>query len=90
MGGLTIASGAPGFLVVALNVLGHVQVRHKAHVGLVDAHAKRNRGHHHQAFFTQETVLVALAHGPVQACVVGQRGNAGVTQEFGDLFHAAA
>ena len=67
-----IAPAAAGFLVVAFDVARHVHMCHKAHIGLVNAHAKRNGGHHHNAFFTQEAVLVQLAHLRRQARVVRQ------------------
>ena len=72
VGGLAIAAGAAGFLVVALDVLGAVQVGHKTHIGFVDAHAKGHGGHHDDAFFAQEAVLVRLTHRAIEAGVVGQ------------------
>jgi hypothetical protein len=48
----------------------------EAHVGLVDAHAEGDGGHHHDAVLAQEAVLVAAAHVGVQAGVVGQGAHA--------------
>ena len=62
----------------------------KAHVGLVDAHAEGDGGHHHHAFFAQEAILVGLAQPGVQAGMVGQGGDALRLQPLGDLFHALA
>ena len=62
----------------------------KAHVGLVNAHAKGNRGHHHHAVFAQKPVLVALAQFAVQPCVVGQRVNPGFAQGLRYVFHLFA
>ncbi len=90
VGGFTVAPGAPGFLVVAFDVFGHVQVRHKAHIGLVNAHAKGYGGHHHNAFAAQKLVLVGLPDPAVQARVVGQGGNAFVAQRVGDFLHPFA
>ena len=63
IGGQAIASGAAGFLV-ALDVLGHVHMRHKAHVGFVDAHAKAMVATITMPFFTQKAVLVLLRTAP--------------------------
>ena len=64
-------------------------MRDKAHVRLVNAHAEGNGGHHDDAFFTQKTILVGLAHRTVQSRVVGQRVNTRLAQGVGhvlDLF----
>ena len=90
IGRQAVAPGAPGFLVVAFDVFGHVQVRHKAHIGLVDAHAKGHGGHHHHAFFAQKFVLVPLAHSGVQTRVVGQGMDARLTQHGRDFFDPLA
>ncbi len=63
---------------------------HKAHVGLVDAHAERDGGHHHDAVLAQEAVLVLLAHLGGQARVVGQRRQARIAQRLGQFLHALA
>ena len=67
-----VAAGASGLLVIGLDVLGHVQVGDKAHIGLVDAHAERNRRHHDHRFLAQESVLVLLSHLGIQPGVVRQ------------------
>ena len=54
-----VAPGAAGLLVVALDRLRQVEVGDEAHVGLVDAHAERDRGDHDQAVLAQEAGLVA-------------------------------
>ena len=71
--GSAIAAGTAGFLVIALDVLGQIQMRDEAHIGLVDAHAEGDRRHHHDAVFAQKTVLVPLAQRRIQAGVIGQR-----------------
>ena len=86
VGGHAVAPGAAGFLVITLNVFRHVEVRHKTHVGLVDAHAKGNGRHHHHALAAQELVLVGLAHLEIQARVVGQGLDAGLRQHGGHFF----
>ena len=89
-GRLAVAAGAAGFLVVALDVLGQVEVGHEAHVGLVDAHAEGDGGHHHDGVLAQEAVLVLLPHRGVQARVVRQRGDAFVGQPHRGFFHLLA
>ena len=61
-GGLAVAAGATGLLVVALDRLRQVDVRDEAHVGLVDAHAERDRRDHHDAVVAEEPRLVRRAH----------------------------
>ena len=85
-----VAPGTARFLVIAFNIFGHVQVRHKAHIGLVDAHAKGHGGDHHNAFAAQKPVLVGLAHRHIQPRVVRQRVDALVTQHLRHLLHPAA
>ena len=88
IGGQTVTACASGFLVIPFNIFGQVQVRHKAHVRLVYAHAKGNGGHHHQGVFTRKTVLVALPDGVVKTGVIRQGFYAGLTQGTGHLFNA--
>ena len=85
IGGQAVAAGAASLLVVALDVLGQVQVRHEAHVGFVDAHAEGNRGHHDQPVFAQKSVLVVTAHIGVEPRVVRQRADAFADQPGGGL-----
>ena len=87
VGGQAVAPGAAGLLVVALDVFGHVQMRHKAHVRLVDAHAKGDGGHHHDAILAQKPVLVQLPGFAFQARVVGQGVDARLRQGVGDVLH---
>ena len=77
-GGLSVAPGAAGLLIVSLDALGQVEMRDKPHVGLVDPHAERDRGHDHDAVLVDEAVLVAGADARIKARVIGQRGNPGV------------
>ena len=63
---------------------------HKAHIGLVDAHAKRNRRHHHDAFLAQKAVLVVLAHFGIEPRVVGQGVDARILQRGRQFLHALA
>ena len=72
LGGLAVASGAPGFLVIGLEALRQVEVGDEAHVGLVDAHAEGDGRDHDDAVLAQEALLVALARLRVEPGVVGQ------------------
>ena len=55
----------------------------EAHVGLIDAHAEGDGRHHYDAVFAQKALLILLAHACVQACMVGQRGQAAACKPFG-------
>ena len=70
-----VAARPPGLLVVALHGLGQVQVGDEADVRLVDTHAERDGGHHHEAVLAQESGLVGGAHARVQTGVVRQGGD---------------
>ena len=61
----------------------------EAHVGLVDAHAERNRRHDNDVFLAQEAFLVLLTNSRLQSCVVGQRDPAVIAQERGNLVDLA-
>ena len=56
-----VAPGAPGLLVVALEVLGQIVVDDEAHVGLVDAHAEGHRRADHAHLVAHERLLGAVA-----------------------------
>jgi hypothetical protein len=65
-------------------------VGHETHIGLVDAHAEGDGGHHHHTLVAQEAVLVVLAHPGVEPGVVGQGVHAVLAQGLGDLLHPLA
>ncbi len=71
-----VAPGTARLLVVALDGLGQVEVRHEPHVGLVDAHAERDGRDHDHAVLPQEGGLVGRAHLGGQARVVRQGADA--------------
>ena len=85
--GQAVAPGATRLLVVPLDRLRQVEVGDEPHVGLVDAHAERDGGDHHEALLAQEPALVAGAHPGVETRVVRQRGNAVLHEELGCLLH---
>ena len=63
-----VAPGAADLLVIAFDALGQVVMHDKAHVGLVDAHAKGDRGHDDLHIVADEQLLVLLArrHPPAR------------------------
>lgn len=63
---------------------------HKAHIGLVDAHAEGNRRHHDHAVLAQEAVLVVLTHVLGQAGVIGQGIDAVLHQGLGQFLDTLA
>ena len=77
-----VAAGAADLLVIAFDIGRHIGMQHEAHIGLVDAHAERDRRHHDDAVFLQEDILVARARRRLHAGVIGQRLDAVVAQEF--------
>ena len=82
--------GLPGFLIVGLDTFRQVQMRHEAHVGLVDAHAERDRGDDHDTVLIDEAILIAGANAGVKARVIGQRLHAGLGQCGGGVFDLGA
>ena len=73
VGGLAVAAGAAGLLVVGLDALRQIEMRDEAHVGLVDAHAEGDGGDDDDAVLAQEALLVARA----DAARPGRRDRAG-------------
>ena len=69
---LSIAAGATGFLIIGFDALGQVEMRNKANVGFVDAHAERDGGSHHHAFAVDKTGLVARPYRRIQSGVIRQ------------------
>jgi hypothetical protein len=65
-------------------------VRDEAHVGLVDAHAERDRRDHDHSVFAEEPLLRAAAHARIEARVVRQCVHAVRRKERGELLGARA
>ena len=61
-------------------------MRHKAHVGLINTHAKGNGGHHHHGLLSQKARLMRCALLCREPSVVGQGGKALGGQPAGGLF----
>ena len=82
-GGQAIAAAPARFLVIGLQALGQIHVGHKAHIRLVDAHAKGDRGHHDHAAVTAEALQHGRAPLGIEAGVIGQGVKAGGGQLLG-------
>ena len=74
--GQAVASGAAGFLVVALDVFGQIVMDDEADIGFVDAHAEGDGGADDADFVAQEKFLVLGALAAGQSGVVRAGGNA--------------
>src|SRR3546814_18160570 len=67
-GGQAIASRTAGFLVITFNRFGQIDMRNKAHVGLVYANAERNGCHHDHAFLAKKTRQTGRASWRERVC----------------------
>ena len=84
---LAVAPGAAGLLIVAFDVLGHVVVDDKTHIGFVNAHAKGIGRDHHVPAVISKILLVALALRVGETGVIARDGDAVFQQKFIDGFH---
>ena len=75
LGREAVPSGAPGFLVIALDVFGQIVMDDEADVGLVDAHAEGDGGADHPHFVAQEKFLVLRPLAGGQPGVIRAGGN---------------
>ena len=66
-----VASGAPCFLIIALEAFRHIVVDNVADVGFVNPHAKGNRRDNDVTLLLQEGILVVGARLGVEPRVVG-------------------
>ena len=89
-GGLAIASGAAGFLIVGLHAAGHLVVNDEAHVRAVDAHAEGVGGHGDIRLALNENFLGADAVLIAHATVVGHAFKAPAGDGFGNGLHFLA
>ena len=79
-----VASGPPGFLIIALDVLRQVVVHDEADVRLVDPHPEGDRRAHHAHVVAQEHLLILRALFRFQAGVIRLRRDAVGVQFRGD------
>ena len=70
-GRLAVTPGTARLLIIGFETLGQVQMHDEAHIGLVDAHAEGDGGHHDHTVLPQEALLIALAHFGTQPGVIG-------------------
>ena len=61
IGGLAIAAGAAGFLIIGFDAFGQIQVGDKAHIWFIYAHAKGDGGDNNHAVFAQESASDGFA-----------------------------
>ncbi len=78
-----VAPGAAGLLVVVFQRLGHVQMGHKAHIGLVYAHAEGDGGDHYSTRLVQEALLMAPPLLILHPGVIGNGVDARIAQVVG-------
>ena len=90
VGGLAVAAGAARLLVVGLDALRQIEVRHEPDVGLVDTHAERDRRDDDQRVLHEETPLILRARRGGQARVIRQRGKPLLHEPFGDALRLVA
>ena len=90
LGRRSVASGAPGLLVVVLQAARDVVVDDVVDVRLVDAHAEGVRGDHHAGAVVEEVILVAVALCCREACVVARRSDAARAQKLAELLDGLA
>ena len=59
--GQSVAAGAPGFLIIALQIFRQIVMDDEAHVRFVDAHAKRDRRSNHATSSRRNSFLILRA-----------------------------
>ena len=89
LGGFAIAPRASGLLVVGLDALGQIAMRHEAHIGLVNTHTEGDGGHHDHALGSLKPLLAAPPLIGGQARMVGQRVETGLDEPLGGSLHLA-
>ena len=57
----SVASGASGLLVIALQIFRQIVMHNKTHVRFVDAHSERDRGRDHAHVVAQKCILMFCA-----------------------------
>src|SRR5260370_19544695 len=80
LSGLTIAPGAPGLLVVTLQVAWQIEMDYCAHIRLGDTHTKGHSRYQNRHIIADKAPLVCSALFSTQSSVIRQRTNAIVHQ----------
>ncbi len=89
-GGLAVAPGSTGLLIIGLDAFRQIEMRHEAHVRLVDAHAERDGGNDDDAVLVDEAILVAGAQACIEARVIRQRSYTGLGQGISGVLDLGA
>ncbi len=90
VGAQPVSPGPADLLVIAFDALGQVVVQHKAHVGLVDPHAKGDGGDDDLHIVADEQLLVVFALLIGQPGVIGAHGKPFALQQAGQVIHLVA
>lgn len=67
---LAVSPGTPSFLCVRLKIARRSSVKHPAHIGLIDAHAKGTCARQHAQFSSAPFLMAFLFHIWAEACVI--------------------
>ncbi len=70
MRGQTVAPGASDLLIIAFDAFGQVEVNDEAHIGLVDAHAKRDGGNDDLCIIADEGFLIPAPFRIIQSRMI--------------------
>ena len=84
-----VASGPAGFLIIRFEVLRRVEMRDKADIGLIDAHAEGDGGDDDDTLLAQEPFLMAGAGLGRQAGMIGQGVAPALAQPCGGILDGA-
>ena len=88
---IAVTPGAPGFLIIGLDRLGHADMGDEAHVRLVDPHAESDRGHDHHILAGNEGGLVSRPSLRIETGVIGPHcATSGLGELLGQILHLAA
>ena len=90
MRGIAVTPGPARFLIIALHVFRQVEMHHKTHVGLVDAHAEGHRRHHNGALVPPKGLLHAHTLSIGQTGMISLGLHAFFLEECGGLFNFPA
>ena len=86
----SITSGAPGFLVVSLKTLRHVEVNDVAYVRLVDSHPESDRGDYDLCSLFDKGILILCSLLGIQSCMIGKCLDPIGLKDLGEIHHLGA
>ena len=90
IGPLAVTACPAGFLIIFLERIWDIDMHHKPHVGLVDAHAERIGCHHHAALVGSPFVLFVLLVLDIESRVVEVGTDAQSVEFVADLLGTLA